>query len=86
MALGYRQRKGVDYFETFIPTSSYVSIRLDLALTALPFWYSYDLDAVCAFIPAPLPPNELVYLKPIEGFPLPAGKCVRLRKTVYGLK
>ena len=50
VALGYRQRKGVDYFETFSPTSSYVSIRLVLALTALPFWYSYDLDAVCAFI------------------------------------
>ena len=86
VALGYRQRKGVDYFETFSPTSSYVSIRLVLALTALPFWYSYDLDAVCAFISAPLPPNELVYLKPIEGFPLPPGKCLRLRKTVYGLK
>ena len=26
-------------------------------------WYSYNLDAVCAFISAPLPPNELVYLK-----------------------
>ena len=86
VALGYRQRKGVDYFETFSPTSSYVSIRLVLALTALPFWYSFDLDAVCAFISAPLPPDELVYLKPIEGFPLPPGKCLRLRKTIYGLK
>ena len=61
VALEYRQRKGVDYFETFSPTSSYVSIRLVLALTALPFWYSSDLDAVCAFISAPLPPDELVY-------------------------
>ena len=80
MALRYRQRKGVDYSETFSPTSSYVSIRLVIDLTALPFWYSFDLDAVCAFISAPLPPNELVYLNPIEGFPLPTGKCLHLRK------
>ena len=34
VVLGYRQRKGVDYyFETFIPTSSYVSIGFVLALT-----------------------------------------------------
>ena len=85
MALGYRQRIGVDYFETFRPTSSYVSIRLVLALTALTIWYSFDLDAVCAFISAPLPPDELVDSKPIEGFPLLPGKCLRLRKTIYGL-
>ena len=57
VARGYRQRVGVDYFETYRPTSSYVSIRLVLALTALPLWYSYDLDAVCAFISGPLPPD-----------------------------
>ena len=41
---------------------------------------------MCVFISAQLPPDELVYLKPIEDFPLPPGKCLRLRKTIYGLK
>jgi hypothetical protein len=74
------QRKGVNYFDTFSPTSPYVSTRLVLALTALPFWYSFDLDAVCAFISAPLPPSEIVYLKPIEGFPLPPGNAYAFAK------
>ena len=50
VALVYRQLNGVGYFETFSPTSTYVSIQLLLALIALPFWYSFDLDAICAYI------------------------------------
>ena len=85
VALGYQQRKDVDYFASFSPTASYVTIRLVLALTALPHWYGVDLDATGAFISAPLPPEEQVYLKGIPGFELPKGKCLRLKKTIYGL-
>ena len=85
VALGYQQRKDVDYFASFSPTASYVTIRLVLALTALPGWYGVDLDATGAFISAPLPPEEQVYLKGIPGFELPSGKCLRLKKTIYGL-
>jgi hypothetical protein len=45
VALGYQQRKNVDFFESFSPTTSYVTIRLVLTLTALPHWYGVDLDA-----------------------------------------
>ena len=85
VALGYQQRKDVDYFASFSPTASYVTIRLVLALTALPGWFGVDLDATGAFISAPLPPTEQVYLKGIPGFELPKGKCLRLKKTIYGL-
>ena len=85
VALGYQQRKDVDYFASFSLTASYVTIRLVLALTALPHWYGVDLDATVAFISAPLPPEEQVYLKAILGFDLPKGKCLRLKKTIYGL-
>jgi len=85
VALGYQQRKDIDYFASFSPTASYVTIRLVLALTALPHWYGVDLDATGAFISAPLPPEEQVYLKGIPGFDLPSGKCLRLKKTIYGL-
>ena len=78
-------RPAIDFFASFSPTASYVCIRMILALTALPFWYSYDLDATGAFISSPLPPEEQVYLKPIEGFPLGPGKCLKLNKTIYGL-
>ena len=43
------------------------------------------MDATGAFISAPLPPEEQVYLKGIPGFELPKGKCLRLKKTIYGL-
>jgi hypothetical protein len=85
VALGYQQRKDVDYFASFSPTASCVTIRLVLALTVLPHWCWVDLDATGAFISAPLPPEEQVYLKSIPGFVLPKGKCLRLTKTIYGL-
>ena len=86
VALGYQQRQDIDFFATFSPTASYVTIRLVMALTALPHWYSVDLDATGAFISAPLPPEEQVFLKGIPGYPLPEGKCLKLKKTIYGLK
>ena len=53
VALRYQQRQNIDFFATFSPTASYVTIRLVLALTALPNWFSVDLDATGAFISAP---------------------------------
>ena len=47
VALGYQQRKDVDYFASFSPTASYVTIRLVLALTALPHWYGVDFGEKC---------------------------------------
>jgi len=83
VALGYQQRQYIDFFATFSPTASYVTIRLVLALTVLPNWLSVDLDATGAFISAP---EEQVFLKGIPGYPLPEGKCLKLKKTIYGLK
>jgi hypothetical protein len=83
VALGYQQRKDVDYFASFSPTASYVTIRLVLALTVLPHWYGVDLDATGAFISAPLPPEEQGYLK--AGYDLLKGKRLRLKKTICSL-
>jgi hypothetical protein len=70
---------------SFSPTASYVTIRLVLALTALPRWYGVDLDATGAFISAPLLTEEQVYLKGIPGYDLSKGKCLCLKKTIYGV-
>ena len=35
VALGYQQRKDVDYFASFSPTASYVTIRLVLTLNCI---------------------------------------------------
>jgi hypothetical protein len=73
VARGFEQRKGVDYFQSFSPTASQVSLRLVLALTASPDFLSVDLDATSAFISAPLQGNEQVYMTAVPGYPLPPG-------------
>ena len=57
VAKGYQQEEGRDCFEIFLPSCSHSTIRLVLALTAVPGWYSLDLDAVCAFISNDLAPE-----------------------------
>ena len=86
VALGYQQRQNIDFVATFSSTASYVTIRLVLALTALPNWFSVDLHATGAFISVPVPPEGQVFLKGIPGYPLPEGKCLKLEKTIYGIK
>ncbi len=71
VARGFEQRKGVDYFQSFSPTASQVSLRLVLALTASPDFLSVDLDATSAFTSAPLQGNEQVYMTAVPGYPLP---------------
>jgi hypothetical protein len=46
---------------------------------------SWDLDATSAFVSVPLPERETVYMEQIPGFPLPKGKCLKLKRTLYGL-
>jgi hypothetical protein len=61
-AKGYLQ-KNIDYFESCAPTVSHITIRLVLVITDVPDFFSYDYDAVCAYISAPLPASERVYIK-----------------------
>jgi hypothetical protein len=76
--------KWVVSFQSFGPTSSQVSLRLVLALTASPGFLSVDLDATSAFISAPLQDNEQVYMTAVSGYPLPPGHCLRVLKSIHG--
>jgi len=73
-----------DYFESFLPTCSHSTIRLVLALTAVPGWYSFDLDAVCAFISSDFAPGERVYMKDPAGYNIGEGNCIYMLKFIYG--
>ena len=84
VAKGYLQKRHPD-FSSFSPTDSQVTLRVILALTAAVGYKSWDLDATCAFISADLPEDQHIYLEPIEGYPLPSGKVLKLKKTIYGL-
>jgi hypothetical protein len=82
---GYMQQQGVHYTQSFSPTISQVSLRIVMALTSMKGFRSWDLDATSAFVSAPLPEGETVYMEQIRRFPLPKGKCLKLKRTLYGL-
>ena len=84
VAKGYLQTRTSD-FNSFSPTSSQFTLRVILSLTVMVGFRSWDLDATCSLISAPLTKGQKLYLKQIEGYPLPKGKVLKLLKTFYGI-
>ena len=84
VARGFGQREGIDFFDTFSPCPSVMSIRL---LAALACELDLDLchfDAEQAFVQSDL--DEVVYIRLPPGCGALSGKVVRLRRSLYGLK
>ena len=65
VAKGYLQKRTSD-FSSFSPTSSQVTLRVILALTAIVGFKSWDLDATCAFISEPLPKGQKLHLNRLK--------------------
>ncbi|KAF5775122.1 putative RNA-directed DNA polymerase [Helianthus annuus] len=86
VAKGYRQREGVDYFDTYAPVARIGSIRTLIAVSALKGLYIHQMDVKTAFLNGYL--NEEIYLEQPEGFVMPGqeNKVCRLIKSLYGLK
>ena len=68
MLKGYMQEKGIHYNESFSPTISQVMLRIVMALTSMPGFSSWDLDATSAFVSAVLSDDEVVYTEAIPVF------------------
>ncbi len=83
---GYLQKKDIDYFESFDPTVSHITIRLVLVITDIPIFFSYDYDEVRVFISTGLPVSDRVYMKTVSGYPLEDDECLELDYTIHGLK
>jgi len=66
VAQGFRQRLGVDYFETYAPVLSYDTLHYLLALAILLNLEIYQLNVNSAFLQAFL--NEEVFMRQPEGF------------------
>ena len=87
VACGYSQIHGQNYFETFSPTVSLDNVRVILALAAHYDWEAHQVDVQTAFLNALL--KEDVYMTTPEGVNTrggATGNCVKLDKTLYGLK
>ena len=86
VAKGYAQKKGVDYDETFAPTSRHAAVCSIVALAAHNGWEVHHLDIKIAFLNGDL--HEEIYVNQPEGFEMPDKEHMvcRLRKALYGLK
>ncbi|TPX49944.1 DNA-directed DNA polymerase [Synchytrium endobioticum] len=81
---GNRQVDGVDYTETFAPTSHLPSLRILISLVAAYNWYASTLDISTAFLNGNL--TEEIYVKQPNGFQTDPHFVCRLKKSLYGLR
>ena len=86
VAKGFRQKEGIDYFDTYAPVARTTSIRILFALASIHNLYVHQMDVKTTFLNGDL--NEEVYMEQPEGFVLPKyeHKVCRLVKSLYGLK
>ncbi|GJR53572.1 retrovirus-related pol polyprotein from transposon TNT 1-94 [Tanacetum coccineum] len=83
---GYRQREGLDFFDTYSPVTRITSIRMILAIVALRNLEIHQMDVKMAFLNEDL--EEEIYMNQPECFIASGqeGKVCRLVKSLYGLK
>ena len=81
---GSRQVHGIDKTKSFAPVVTYITLRIFLAIAAVHDMSVHQLDVESAFIYAPL--RKVVYMHPHPEMRVPRGHCVKLLKSLYGLK
>ena len=85
VARGFTQTPGVDYDETYSPTTNLSTIRIVLALGVQRGMSFYQMDIKTAYLNAPI--VEDIFMEQPEGF-VEGGKHLvcKLQKSLYGLK
>ncbi|XP_075640499.1 uncharacterized protein LOC142612270 [Castanea sativa] len=75
---GYKQKEGVDYFETYSPVTRITSIWMLIAITALHNLEIHQMDVKTRFLNGEL--NEEIYMEQLDGliFPSQERKCASL--------
>ena len=83
---GYKQKEGLDYFDTYSLVTRISSIRMLIAITAIHNLEIHQMDVKTAFLNGDL--DEEIYMEQPEGFIVPGQekKVCRLVKSLYGLK
>jgi hypothetical protein len=81
---GFRQRYGVDYYETYSPVVRYDSIRAILYYDVRRRWSVLQYDVKTAFLHGDL--DELVFMELPPGREGDRTTVCRLAKSLYGLK
>ena len=86
VAKGYRQKEGLDYFDTYSPVSRITSIKTLIAIASLNNMEIHQMDVKTAFLNGEL--DEEIYMEQPEGFVVQGqeNKVCKLVKSLYGLK
>ena len=86
VAKGYNQKKDIDYFDTFAPTTRISSIRVLIALTSIHNLFVNQIDVKTAFLNGDL--EEEIYIDQPKGYIAKGNeqKVCKLVKSLYGLK
>ena len=66
MVVGYTQKQGVDYFDTYSPVTKITTIRALIALAAIHNLLIHQMDVKTAFLNGDL--EEEIYMTQPEGF------------------
>ncbi|KAH9656699.1 hypothetical protein KPL70_022787 [Citrus sinensis] len=72
VAKGFKQRNGIDYFDTYAPVARLTSIRVLFAIASLNNLYVHQMDVKTAFLNGDL--DEEIYMEQPEGFVLPGNE------------
>ncbi|GKB40155.1 zinc finger, CCHC-type containing protein [Tanacetum coccineum] len=83
---GFRQKSGIDYFDTYAPVARISTIRLLIAMASIHNLIIHQMDVKTAFLNGDL--EEEVYMNQPQGFIMPGNenKVCKLIKSLYGLK
>ncbi|POM71561.1 Integrase catalytic core protein [Phytophthora palmivora] len=82
---GFRQKNGIDYFETYSPVVRIESVRLILILALLLGLDARQIDFITAFLNGVLTGVE-IYMEQLEGYEDDTDQTCLLLKGLYGLK
>ena len=86
VAKGFAQQEGIDYEETFAPTTKWNTIRMVINLAAHNGWKLHQMDVKSAFLNGDL--KEDIFMTQPQGFEAKGQehKIFKLVKALYGFK
>ncbi|KAL0326059.1 UNVERIFIED_CONTAM: Retrovirus-related Pol polyprotein from transposon TNT 1-94 [Sesamum radiatum] len=86
VAKGFKQKEGIDYFDTYSPVTRLTTIRVLIALASVYNLSIHQMDVKTAFLYGEL--EEEIYMDQPEGFVAHGNerKVCKLVKSLYGLK
>jgi len=82
---GFKQTKGVDYFETFSEVVGMHTIRFMISMAASKGWDIYIIDYSQAYLQSDIG-GDIIYVNPPVTHPRSDGKVYQLLKAMYGTK